>query len=464
MKQKFGIVLAAGKGTRMKSTLYKVMHPICGKPMVEHVIDQLEKVGTSSIVTIVGNGAEMVKERLGKRSLYAFQEEQLGTGHAVLQAEELLKHQEGVTVVVCGDTPLITAETLQNLMRHHEETAATATILTAHLEDPTGYGRIVRQADGTVLKNVEHKDASVDELSIQEVNTGTYCFENQALFHALHEIGNDNAQGEYYLPDVLEILQKRGERISAYQMSQFEEGMGVNDRIQLSRAEKLMRSRINTKHMENGVTLIDPEQTYIESDVEIGFDTVIEPGVVLKGQTIIGSHCYITSGSTIRDSRLEDHVVVTASMIEESTMKTASNAGPFAHLRPNTVLEDSVHIGNFVEIKNSLLGQRTKVGHLSYVGDADLGSDINVGCGTVFVNYDGKNKHRSQIGNHVFIGCNSNIVSPVEIGDDAFIAAGSTITKDVPAKALAIARAKQENKQNYATKLPALKKESQKNE
>lgn len=460
MNQKYGIILAAGKGTRMKSELYKVMHPVCGKPMVEHVVDQVERAGAETIVAIVGHGAEMVQQQLGERVSYALQAEQLGTGHAVLQAEELLKDKEGTTLVVCGDTPLLTAETFEQLMKVHEDTKAKATILTAWVDDPTGYGHVVREEDGTVLKNVEHKDATPEEAAIQEINTGTYCFDNQSLFSALSEVGNDNAQGEYYLPDVLEILKKRGEIISAYQMPNVDEGMGVNDRVALSKAEKAMRQRINEQHMRNGVTLIDPEQTYIDSEVVIGSDTVIEPGVYLKGDTMIGQHCHITSGSVIRDSVLEDYVIVTSSNIEESLMKAYSNAGPFAHLRPKSVIGNSVHIGNFVEVKNATLGSGTKVGHLTYVGDADLGKEINVGCGTIFVNYDGKNKHRATVGDRVFVGCNANLVAPVTIGDDVFIAAGSTITRDVPNGALAIARSRQENKENYAEKLPSAQKNS----
>ena len=426
MKQKFGIILAAGKGTRMKSSLYKVMHPVCGKPMVEHVVDQVEKTGATEIVAIVGHGAEMVQNHLGDRVSYAVQAEQLGTGHAVLQAESLLQGKEGTTIVICGDTPLLTSETLSALMKEHERTGAKATILTAIAQDPTGYGRVIRDTDGSVLKNVEQKDATPEEQQVKEINTGTYCFDNVALFSALHEVGNDNAQGEYYLPDVLEILKKRGEVVSAYPMKDFDEGMGVNDRVALSKAEKYMRLRINEEHMRKGDTLIAPEATYI---------------------------------SVVRDSVLEDGVRLVAANIEESHMKLDSNAGPFAHLRPNSVLGERVHVGNFVEVKNSTLGADTKVGHLTYIGDADLGEDINVGCGTVFVNYDGKNKYRATIGSHVFIGCNANIVAPVTVGDDVFIAAGSTITEDVPAGALAIARSRQVNKEDYASKLPSAQKD-----
>lgn len=458
MTNRFGIILAAGKGTRMKSSLYKVLHPVCGKPMVEHVVEQVTKTGADQLVTIVGHGAETVKEYLGDRTDYALQDQQLGTGHAVLQAEALLGQKDGQTIVICGDTPLLRAETLNNLIKAHEETGAKATILTAFAQDPTGYGRVIRNSQGAVEKNVEQKDASPEEAKVQEINTGTYCFDNKLLFQALHQVKNSNAQGEYYLPDVLEILKNQGHIIGAYQMSDFDEGMGVNDRLALSKAEALMRQRINEEHMRNGVSLIDPATTYIDLTVEIANDTVIEPGVMLKGTTKIGSNCIIGAHSVIRDSILEDGIVVKSSSIEESIMKKGSNIGPFAHLRPKATIGENVHIGNFVEVKNAVLGKDTKVGHLTYIGDADLGEDINVGCGTVFVNYDGKNKHRSTIGDRVFIGCNANIVSPVTVGDNAYIAAGSTITRDVPSSALAIARSRQENKENYVDKLPGNQK------
>ena len=458
MTKRFGIILAAGKGTRMKSSLYKVLHPVCGKPMVEHVVEKLEKAHADKIVTIVGCGAEMVKDVLQDRCEYALQAEQLGTGHAVLQAEAALAAEEGTTIVLCGDTPLITEETINQLMETHQKAGAKATILTGFAQDPTGYGRVIRSADGHVAKNVEQKDASPEEQLIQEVNTGTYCFDNKTLFEALHQVGNDNAQGEYYLPDVLEIIKAAGGIVTAYQMPNFEEGLGVNDRIALSKAEKIMRKRINEYQMTQGVTLIDPTTTYIEDTVVIGSDTVIEPNVMIKGKTVIGSNCYIGAHSVISNSILEDNIRVTSSNLEDSIMRAGSNIGPFAHLRPKSEIGEEVHIGNFVEVKNATLAKGTKVGHLTYVGDADLGKDINVGCGTIFVNYDGHNKHRSTIGDEVFIGCNANIIAPVSVGDNAFIAAGSTITKDVPAESLAIGRSRQENKENYAKKLPGMNK------
>lgn len=455
---KFAIILAAGKGTRMKSSLYKVLHKVCGKSMVEHVVRQVEKAGADKIVTIVGYGADAVKDLLQDRVQYALQKEQLGTGHAVKQAKALLAGQEGVTIVLCGDTPLMTERTIQEAMHFHHTQQAKATIITAISTNPTGYGRVVRDENGHVVKNVEHKDATSEELAITEINTGTYVFDNALLFEVLEEVTNHNAQGEYYLPDVIEILKKRGEVVTAYQMSDFNDSLGVNDRIALAQAQQIMQERINKEHMLNGVTLIDPKTTYIEADVVIGEDTIIEPSVFLKGKTRIGKNCVVSMNSEIIDSILEDDVVVRSSSVEQSYIAKGSDVGPMAHIRPNSRLGKRVHVGNFVEVKNATIGDDTKMGHLTYVGDATLGNRINVGCGTILVNYDGKYKHHSTIGDDSFIGCNANIVSPVEIGKGAFVAAGSTITKDIPDHTFAIARSRQENKADYVNRLPHAKK------
>ena len=454
MTQRNAIILAAGKGTRMKSKLYKVLHQVCGKTMVEHVLGQLEEAKIDNIVTVVGYGAETVEQTLGNRTKYALQKQQLGTGHAVMQTESLLGDQEGETLIVSGDTPLFTAATFNKMFEYHEQRHAAVTILTSVAPDPTGYGRIVRNDVGIVERIVEQKDATHEEQEIHEINTGVYCFDNQKLFQALKLINNDNAQGEYYLTDVIGILKNHGEIVTAYRMADFDESMGVNDRVALARANKIMRKRINTRLMKDGVTMVDPETTYIDADVKVGRDTVIEGNVVIKGNTTIGSDCFIGAHSVIKDSVLHDDVKVYASTLEEAEMHTGSDVGPNSHLRPQAEIGKGVHIGNFCEIKKAYIGENTKIGHLSYVGDATLGKNINIGCCVVFVNYDGSKKHHTNVGDHAFIGSNSNIVAPVNIAEDSFVAAGSTITDSTERFDMAIARARQVNKPDYAKKLP----------
>lgn len=454
MTERYAIILAAGKGTRMKSKLYKVLHPVCGKPMVEHIMNRVTETKPNEIITIVGHGAELVKNQLGERSQYALQAEQLGTGHAVLQAEPFLKGKKGTTLVISGDTPLLTSETLNNLFEYHQGKNASATILTAKADDPTGYGRVVRDHVGIVEKIVEQKDATLEEARIQEINTGTYCFDNELLFDALSQLDTDNAQGEYYLTDIIEILKKDGKNVAAYLTEDFDESLGVNDRVALAKANELMRARINHQHMVNGVSFIDPKATYIDDGVVIGAETVIEPGVYLKGNTVIGENCLITANSQITDSIVEDDVVVKTSVVEESILRKGSDVGPYAHLRPKADIGEKAHVGNFVEVKKATIGEGTKVGHLTYVGDAILGKDINVGCGVVFVNYDGKNKHQTTVGDHSFVGSSVNLIGPVNVAPNSLIAAGSTITKDIPEGAMGIARARQENKADFAKKFP----------
>ncbi|MGE7838977.1 bifunctional UDP-N-acetylglucosamine diphosphorylase/glucosamine-1-phosphate N-acetyltransferase GlmU [Viridibacillus arvi] len=453
MTNVYAVILAAGQGTRMKSKLYKVLHPVCGKPMVEHVVDHIQTLDVERIVTIVGYGAEKVKEQLGEKSEYVLQAEQLGTAHAVQQVEPILGELEGTTIVICGDTPLIRPETMKALFEHHESNHAKATILTAIAEDPTGYGRILRSTDQQVAQIVEQKDATPEQRQVKEINTGTYCFDNKALFAALKLVKNDNVQGEYYLPDVIEILQKQGEVVAAYVTENFAETLGVNDRIALSQAEETMRARINEQHMRNGVTIINPNNTYISVDAQIGRDTVIQPGVIIEGASSIGEDCIIGPNSHIQNSRIGNRTTVHSSVVRESIIGEDTAVGPFAHIRPDSVLGDHVKIGNFVEVKKTKIDNGSKVSHLSYLGDAEVGTEVNIGCGTITVNYDGKNKFKTVIEDNAFVGCNSNLVAPVTVGKGSFVAAGSTITKDIPADALAIARSRQENKDNYVTKL-----------
>lgn len=453
MDNRYAVILAAGQGTRMKSKLYKVLHPVCGKPMVQHVVDQVSLLSIEKIVTIIGHGAEQVQAQLGEKTLYALQEEQLGTAHAVMQAKEILNGREGVTIVVCGDTPLIRHETMEALLKHHKASAAKATILTVMADDPTGYGRVVRNENNHVEKIVEHKDATDEERKIQEINSGTYCFDNKKLFEVLNRVTNDNVQGEYYLPDVIEILKKDGEIVTAYQADEFEETLGINDRVALSEAERIMKKRINEQHMRNGVTIIDPINTYIGPDVIIGQDTTLHPGTTLSGHTSIGANCHIGPYSQIEDCMIGENTIIRQSAVFESQIGSSVQIGPFAHIRPKSDIHDHVKIGNFVEVKKSVFGEGSKASHLSYIGDAEVGRDVNIGCGTITVNYDGKNKFLTKIEDGVFVGCNSNLVAPVTIGKNAYVAAGSTITEDVPGEALSIARARQVNKENYVAKL-----------
>lgn len=374
-----GIVLAAGQGKRMKSSLYKVLHPVCGKPMIGHVVDALEEAGVDKTMAIVGHGSDAVRAYLGNRVEYALQEEQLGTGHAVMQATDQLSNEEGMTIVVCGDTPLIRATTLQTLAAYHQEHKAACTILSAKLGDPHGYGRILRSDDGYVQRIVEQKDCSEEEERICEINTGTYIFDNQKLFAALSHISNNNAQGEYYLTDVIGILRQQDHLIEALSVSDPEESIGVNDRIALAEAERIMRRRINHNLMLQGVTIVDPEHTYIASDVTIGSDTIVHPGVVLEGTCQIGANCVIGPNTHCSDVVIGDQCEVRQSVLTEATVGANVQVGPYAYVRPGTVVQDNVKVGAFVEIKNSTINSGSKVPHLSYVGDADVGKDVNIG-------------------------------------------------------------------------------------
>jgi bifunctional UDP-N-acetylglucosamine pyrophosphorylase/glucosamine-1-phosphate N-acetyltransferase len=450
MKTK-AIILAAGQGTRMKSDIPKVLHKTLGKSLVQYSIDAAKKAGVEEVCLVVGHRAEVVKETLGDTVSYALQKEQLGTGHAVMQGSYFIEDAKEV-FILSGDTPLITGDTLSKMLAFHKKNQNAVTVLSAKVEDATGYGRIVRDGTGAFCRIVEQKDATEDEKCIQEINGGMYIFEGVLLKKALKSLTNNNAQNEYYLTDTLEILLKEGYKVEAMMSEQVEDILGVNSKVQLAEATAILQKRVNTMHMENGVILMDPNNTYIEETVQIGQDTVVEPGCMLQGNTSIGAHCQIGHHTKIKDSRIGQGTTIENSIILSSEIGEKAIIGPFAYIRPNSKLANGVKIGDFVEIKNATIGEGTKVPHLTYVGDADVGKKVNFGCGSILVNYDGENKFRSTIKDGAFIGCNTSLVSPVTVEEGAYTAAGSTITKDVPKDSLAIARAKQENKENWVSR------------
>ncbi|MGL5353980.1 MAG: bifunctional UDP-N-acetylglucosamine diphosphorylase/glucosamine-1-phosphate N-acetyltransferase GlmU [Clostridium sp.] len=448
---KCSLILAAGQGKRIKSDLPKVLHKVSGKEMVNHVIDTMRKADIEDINVIIGKGAELVKEKTASRNVtYSLQEEQLGTGHAVKCAIDFLQGKKGTVGIFCGDAPLIKDETVEKLLNEHIEKGNSATLLTSVLKDATGYGRVIRQND-EVLKIVEHKDCNEEELSVKEMNAAMYCFDIEELLECLNKITNKNEQGEYYLTDVIGILKEQGKKVGAVVID-YEETIGVNSRVQLAEAEEILRKRINMRHMENGVTLIDPNSTYIGDDVIIGKDTIIYPGNVIEGITTIGEDCMLYPNSRIKDSVISNGVEVQSSVIIESKIGDNTTVGPFAYIRPDSVIGKNARIGDFVEIKKSTIGDNTKVSHLTYIGDAEVGTGCNFGCGTVVVNYDGKNKNKTEIGDNSFVGCNTNLISPVKVGNNTYIAAGSTITNEVKEGDLAIARAKQRNIEGWVNR------------
>ena len=445
------IILAAGKGTRMKSKYPKVVHKVCGKEMVNHIIDVSKKSGVKDVVTILGHESEVVKSILPEDTMIAMQTEQLGTGHAVKMAKEYINDEDTI-VILCGDTPLIKEETLKRLFDYHIENEYTATVLTTKVDNPTGYGRVIRDENGDLLKIVEQKDGNTEELAVNEINSGIYCFKGQMLRESLDLLDNNNAQGEYYLTDTIKILRDKGFKVGAFNGSTIEELMGVNSRVELAKAEALMRKRINEQHLVNGVTIIDTVATYIEADVKIGSDTIIYPGVMLHGNTKIGNECVIGMNSSITNSTIGNNTEVKNSTIIDSNVGDNTTVGPYAYLRPKSNIGNNVKIGDFVEVKNATIEDNSKASHLSYIGDAHVGKDVNIGCGVVFVNYDGKNKFNSEVKDGAFIGSNSNLVAPVVVEEKGYVATGSTITDNVPEGALAIARERQVVKEGWVEK------------
>lgn len=441
------LILAAGKGTRMKSDLPKVIHKVCGVPMVKKISEICNQIGSKGNILILGHKKEEIIKVLDEID-YVVQEEQLGTGHAVMQAQEKLKDHQGTVMVLCGDTPLLTKETLENLYKEHKESGAVTTILTSIYENPFGYGRIVKDGDN-VIAIVEEKDATEDQRKIKEVNAGVYCFESKELLDALSKITNNNKNGEYYLTDVIGINVAQGKKVKTYILEDKNEILGINSKVELEKANKIMRERINLAHMENGVIILDSNNTYIEETVKIGKDTVLYPGVILQGATEIGENCEIIGNTRIIDCKLGNNIRVESSVLEESIIEDKVTIGPFAHLRPKAHLKEEVHIGNFVEVKKSTLEKGVKAGHLTYLGDAIIGEHTNIGAGTITCNYDGKNKFKTEIGKNAFIGSDTMLVAPITVGDGAVVGAGSVVTKEVPENALAVSRSKQVIKFNW---------------
>ncbi|MDO5787645.1 MAG: bifunctional UDP-N-acetylglucosamine diphosphorylase/glucosamine-1-phosphate N-acetyltransferase GlmU [Phascolarctobacterium sp.] len=446
------VILAAGKGTRMRSKYPKVLHKVGGKPMLQHVIDAATVAGCDEKVVIVGHEAELVEKMVGSQGKIALQAEQLGTGHAVMQTAEALKGFTGTALILCGDTPLLEGEELKKFCEAHKASGAAATVLTAVMDDPFGYGRIVRDEKGNVQAIVEQKDATEAQKAIKEINTGIYCMECPLMFDVLATLTNDNAQGEYYLTDVLEKLNQAGQKVGGVVTEDSDMVMGINSRKQLSVAEGVMRQRILDKLMDNGVTIMDPASTFIEGSVKIGRDTIIYPYTWLEGTTEIGEDCEIGPNARFTNVKIGNDNHLQFIYGHDCEVKNHVTAGPYVHLRPDTVISDGVKIGNYVEVKNSNVGEGTKLPHLTYIGDSDIGSGVNMGCGCITVNYDGKKKHRTIIGDNAFVGCNTNLVAPVTVQANTYIGAGSTITKEVPENALGIARAKQKNIEGWAEK------------
>ena len=452
MRQRKAILLAAGEGSRMKSKKAKVLHEVMGKSMVQRVVDVAKSAGLEEIAVIVGHQAEQVQEALKDSGVTFFlQQEQKGTGHAVMQAESFLEEGKDV-VILYGDTPLLQKETLLSLMDFHEQAQNAVTIISSLVDQPDGYGRIVRDEAGQFVKNVEHKDASEAQRQIKEINSGIYCFDGGCLKEALKKINNQNAQGEYYLPDTLSVLKAEGKKVDAMVVSDSRQFLGVNTRAQLAQVQKVLQERVNAYWMNEGVTILDPATTYIADTVTIGMDTVIYPQTLLEGHTVIGENCQIGPCTRLTDMTVGDETTMQFTTAMESTVGSFTKVGPYAYIRPNCHIGNHIKVGDFVEVKNSVIGDGTKISHLTYVGDSDVGQNINFGCGTVTVNYDGKKKFRTVIEDNVFIGCNANLVAPVTLKEGSYVAAGSTITKDVPPKALAVARNRQTNLEGWSKK------------
>jgi len=446
------VILAAGKGTRMKSARPKVLHRVAGLPMIEHVLAAATALQPRSTTLVVGHQADSVRAALlgHPRVTFVVQEPQLGTGHALLTTEPVFRGAAGTLVLLSGDVPLLSAKTLKSLVDRHESAGAAATVVTAILEQPHGYGRIVR-AGRQIARIVEERDATPAEREISEINAGIYAFALDGLFTALTGIATENAQGEYYLPDIVALFRERGRGVETLTVTDADEIRGINSRLELAAVSRIVRQTKNQALMAAGVTIEDPATTYVDPHVEIGPDTIVHPGVSLEGHTTIGSGCEVHSGVRIVDSRVGDRVIIlNHCVITDSTIENDAAVGPFAHFRRHAVVSERAHVGNFVEMKNTVLGAGSKSMHLSYLGDARIGVDVNIGAGTITCNYDGVNKSQTTIEDGAFVGSDTQLIAPVTVGKGAYVGSGTTVREDVPAGALAVSAGKQRNIDGWA--------------
>ncbi|MDH4228283.1 MAG: bifunctional UDP-N-acetylglucosamine diphosphorylase/glucosamine-1-phosphate N-acetyltransferase GlmU [Nitrospirota bacterium] len=463
MSEEFAtIILAAGKGTRMRSRHPKVLHPLCGMPMLNHVVTCAAGAGSSSILVVIGHGAGVVQEVVAASGLGAecvVQEEQLGTGHAVLTCKANLADYAHPVLILNGDVPLVTPDLVLGVLAAHRKGGGGVTVVSVNLADPTGYGRIMRAADGTVERIVEQKDANAEERAVREVNTGIYVADADILFPTLEQVSANNVQGEYYLTDIVGLALAGGNPVHVHRADDPDLVLGVNSRRELARVGGVLRRRIHERLMDAGVTLVDPARTDVDASVVVGEDTVLYPGVTLQGTTVLGRDCVVLPGSRVVNSRIGDGVTIKDHcLIEDAVLEGGNSVGPMAHLRPGTVLRHGARIGNFVEIKKADIGEGSKINHLSYVGDASVGRDVNIGAGTITCNYDGVNKHHTDIGDGVFVGSDTQLVAPVKVGAHAVIGAGTTVTRDVPAGALAVSRPEQKNVDGWVGRRKTSKK------
>lgn len=446
------LILAAGEGKGMKSKKSRLTHRICGKAMIEWIYCAVKEAGIGDTVVVTGQGADQLTDCMKDRVKYVMQQEQLGTGHAVMQAAQYFNDYEGMVFVLYGDTPLVTRDTILKTIEEHVRQKNVVTVVTAEVDNPEGYERIKRDGGGNVLGIAEHGDASESEREIREINSGMYLFSSKELFAALKSIGNKNNRGEFYLADVLAIMKEKGLKVGASKMEDPEEMLRVNDRVQLCQVSEILRKKILKRHMLAGVTIMDPNSVFIDEDVEIGIDTVVYPGTILEGKTRIGEDCVLGPDARLVNAAVGNNSSITSSVVTDSSIGDNATIGPFAYIRPESRIGDKVKIGDFVEIKKSVIGSRTKIPHLAYIGDSEVGENTNIACGVITVNYNGRTKSKTIIGNNAFVGCNVNLVAPVKVSDSSYIAAGSTITEDVPENALSIARSRQVNKEDWVIK------------